>query len=200
MRTFLLFTVVLFVSFNAQAQGLFKEQNQALTELLDTSKMPKNMNDYANIYFMKCMQSNNISELQPYMIAQCACTSAEIQKNMTFPQMEKLFNNRTRDDYYYTRFMTLAYVPCLRYSMHDLAYDLCKNKKSNSENQCKCVGKGVADHFSVPGAISLIPGYTGGGFSLTDTVDNPFVTVFAHDGVQTVKKYFMETCKGYRHN
>lgn len=196
MRVFLIAAFLFLIPHVASAQGLFKERSQAPLELLDATKIPKTVTDFSNLYFMGCMDSNRIPELRQYMVTQCACTAANMQKHMSFEQASRLFSSRTRDNYYYSRFMTLAYIPCLRYSVDDLAHDLCRKAERNSPaRQCSCVGEGVSKQASSVGAISLIPGYTGGGFNLNETVDNPFPDVVTSDNIRVTQDHYMSACK-----
>jgi len=128
---------------------------QSLNEFIEREEVqeqPKNytISDYADMYFKGCRAKNESPELQDYVDYQCGCTSAKIPEFMNAHDMYLALGKDKEARFQRARIILNAYVPCLRETVKDYAYDQCLVTKqgeaplNNKRGVCECISEGMA--------------------------------------------------------
>jgi hypothetical protein len=172
-------------------------------ELLDESApLPKNMSSLANIYYAKCVNENKDPALAEYIQIQCGCTASRVPIVMSIQEMQAFLDPAIQDDYYYSRLMTLAYVPCLENSVGAFVYDDCltsslsrRVRTSLRAKTCQCIADNVGERLPRY-AISAMPGTKGSdeGFDLKQALMNPIKNIIGSEMFGNLMKYPTEAC------
>ena len=175
-----------------------EEQPTDVRKLLDRTAQPKHLTDYANLYYQQCIMANKDPKMKEYIESQCACTASNIPANMTMDDMNMFMRPGQKNSYYYTRLITLAYMPCVETTMKNYIYDTCMDDPRYSRFKrsiavCTCLGKGVANMATSTGAAQL-PGYQGQGYDMTKITDNPFPPILDSLPVADARIYYTNTC------
>ena len=203
-----LFTFLLFVA-DARAQNdetpmdaLFSIHNDGADALLaDPSVINnlKNVSDFANIYYRNCLRANRKDLMMDYIKSQCACSAATMPEALTLDQAKRLFGlvPGANKAYTYTRFMTLAYMPCMEKTIHDVVLDECVDSKDERVKYkravCECVADAMETSISKFGP-SYLPGMTSTGYDPAKATVNPLANVLEHKGFQTQTEYNNSVC------
>lgn len=176
------------------------DNTTAVQKLLDRTEAPRNLNDYANLYYHQCVKANKSPRLTPYVETQCACTASAIPAAMTMRDMEIFMRPGTRNSYPYVRLMSLAYIPCLKTSMHDYTLDTCLadpkfQKLKKDQLVCECIADGVSES-AMQNAPSLgsLPGYQGQVFDMTKITNEPFPYIIDSRPLGDAQVYYTSNC------
>lgn len=159
----------------------------------------KSVNDYANIYYRNCVRINPDKEMDEYVQTQCACAAAAMPDALTLDQARTMFDPRNTDTYPYTRFMTLAYEPCLRDTVRNAVFDTCVdgqaklNKLRSPRKVCGCLADGMRGYIKTFGYV-YIPGNKGDHYDPSLAGDNPVAAVMNNPVFDRKSQYFEKTC------
>ncbi len=174
--------------------------HEKLQPFLGKEVMPETPAAYANLFYKKCVGENEDPKLDEYVETQCGCTSSRMPAALTLEEMQKLFDPANKDDYFYTRLITLAYVPCLEDSVHDFVYDNCllapsleNVSKGKKADVCQCIGDYMANEALQNPELQM-PGFKGHGFNLSKAVYNPFPYVINSENFRLQSQYPTKSC------
>ncbi len=196
--TFMVLTAAL-APFSAMAQVKIIP-GQKEHPLLDNKTMPQTIEQYSNLYYTRCLGENKDPKMSEYTELQCACTASRMPAVLTLEEMQKLFDPNNKDDYYYSRLMTLGYAPCLDDTVHNFVFDDClvspafqKIPSRKKLATCQCIGDYMGGH--VPqSAVAQMPGASGYKFDLTKTVLNPLPYILGSENFQNISRYPAKSC------
>ena len=184
----------------AQAKtNLFKMDNKNIVNLLQNKK-PNDLKAYANLFYANCLAGDPSPGIKQYNQSQCACAAAKMPGALNLSQAQTLFSDKPSDDhnYAYSRFITLAYLPCLQGTVRDIVKDDCQSNLAyknmmNVKQVCQCVADGQADYVSKYGEY-MIPGYGAAGFDWAKGVDDPLSQALKFRGFQIKADYNSSVC------
>ncbi|MCE7886233.1 MAG: hypothetical protein DYH13_01845 [Alphaproteobacteria bacterium PRO2] len=184
------------------AQDVLREHrtNDPSVKLLDKhGGVPQTVNEYANIYFENCHKANTETELDEYVVTQCACTASKLPEFMELKNMRSLFTKSQEGDFQQSRVMMLAYMPCLYESINEFVFDSCyysndMRKKMNSPRKiCECYSHKMGDYIASK-AEFFIPGMVRGGFDVTKAVPNPLAHIIGSRDFERQSGWQFEQC------
>ncbi len=162
--------------------------------------LPKTLADFANIFYNNCLSANQDESLNEYVKTQCGCAAAKMPEALTLDQAQRLFNlvPGASIKYPYSRFVMLAYMPCMQTTLRDIVFDNCLTSPANvriyyKRSVCKCMGNGIQDFVSKSGEY-LFPGYGYDGFDPEQAVDNPIAWALKNKGLEIQTEYYYTTC------
>jgi hypothetical protein len=170
--------------------------NPSVQDLLSGREQPRNLADYANLYYAKCVAAEKDPQLAEYVQTQCACTASNIPSTMTMDDMDLFMRPGIRSSYYYTRLMTLAYIPCLETSIHDFTFDACMTDYKTLKRSlkvCECIADGAAESARIAAGPQL-PGYNGSGYDMTKITSRPFSFTIGSEPYSASTKYYTQRC------
>lgn len=165
-----------------------------------TENNPRNLQDYANIFYGNCIAGGSNPEMSEYIKNQCACAAAALPDILTLEQAQALFgqNSLAGVKYPYTRFMLLGYAPCLEDSLRDIAFDECVSSPANQKLRyrravCECIGKGARD-YAKKWQHLLIPGLKDGSYDPELAEDDPLSWALGFKGFGIQMEYHNAKC------
>lgn len=186
----------------AYAQDVLREHrtNDPAVKLLDKhGGVPQTVNEYANIYYKNCHKANTETELDQYVVTQCACTAAKLPEFMELNNMKSLFTKTQEGDFQQGRVMMLAYMPCLYDSIKEFVFDSCyysndmRKKMNNPRKICECYGHKMGDHIAANGEF-FVPGMAREGFDASKAVPNPLAHIIGSSDFNRQSRWQFEQC------
>ncbi len=206
MRAFFLLIIGLaaLTPFPAHAADMlqkFREHDPAAALLEKNAvKPPQTVADYANMFYDGCTSANENESLRDYTATQCACTAAQMTGFMALNDMQALFRSNTGEgEFQYGRMMLLAYIPCMKTSVYDIAFDACYfGKPSSGKIQpprkiCACVATGMGQ-FAAEKGDRLLPGFFRNSFRIKQSAANPLGHLLASDAFKRESDYLARKC------
>ena len=135
------------------------QQNEELLELLDEAPAPvkksrpepQNITQFANAYYKNCLKQGHPALDENGLNMLCACTSANISKNMTVQNMRDMQTNSAEGHTQRARVMMFSYAPCIEHPAKLLVTQQClkdlqaRATEKNYYEVCDCQGNGVAE-------------------------------------------------------
>lgn len=186
----------------ASAQDVLREHrnDDPAAKLLDKhGGVPQTISEYANIYYKNCHDANTETQLDEYVVTQCACTASKLPEFMELKNMKSLFSKGQEGDFQQGRVMMLAYMPCLYESIKEFVFDSCyfpheMRKKMNSPRKiCECYSHKMADHIASK-AEFFVPGMTREGFNVSKAVPNPLAYIIGSSDFERQSRGLFEQC------
>ena len=192
--------MLLLIALPAQAKTtLFDTRDEGAAGLLKNTQ-ERTIKDYANIFYANCVAGDPSVDMRDYNKSQCACAAANMPDALNLKQIQALFSPQQSDnrDYAYSRFMTLAYLPCMAHTMRDIVYDDCEanpayKKLVNLQAVCECIADSQSEYISKHGDY-LLPGYSGAGVDWTETANDPLSQVLGSKGFTIKADYNSSVC------
>lgn len=185
MRFLYAFLILLtFMTAPARAQDILRDHRaDDPSALLDGNiQKPETEADYANLYYERCLRSNEDPVMKEYVATQCACTSVKMMEFMNLKDMEALFTRTQEGNFQQARILMLAYAPCMYDSVYDFVFDGCYFSKENQQTVrhrravCECYAGDMANHVAKNG-YKFIPGLGYGSFNPDLAVPNPLLHI-----------------------
>lgn len=182
MRYFLLFTFSLFLCFPTFAQNAVNttkpEARTEIEELLGTAKPkkePQSIQDFANLHYLNCTQTQHPILAGEDLERACACTKDKFRENMDLNQIREMQNNTKEGQYQQSRMLLFVYAPCIKFPLQMMLSIQCMNNTKNKylmknqPNTCGCIATRVSK-----AATDLIPQYIETAIKLRIDLSRPF--------------------------
>jgi hypothetical protein len=186
----------------AYAQDILREHrnDDPAAKLLDKhGGVPQTVTEYANIYFKNCHDANKETQLDEYVVTQCACTASKLPEFMELKNMRSLFTKTPEGDFQQGRVMMLAYMPCLYESINEFVFDSCyysndmRKKMNNPRGICECYSHKMGDYFASK-AEFFVPGMAREGYDASKAVANPLAHIIGSRDFERQSRWQFEQC------
>lgn len=113
-------------------------------------------NDQANNYYKSCLsQPMDARITEDSHKSLCACTSAQMVKNMSVEDVNAMRGNDQNARIALNKMLTDVYAPCMGDVVHDLMISECNKNPAisgaNASTICECFAKLTGDWYSLSG-------------------------------------------------